>query len=215
MSATAGRPDEVDAETALRAADPRLGRLIDAVIERAGRQRFVASPAASHFEALTRSIIYQQLSGKAAATIYGRVVAAVGGSVVPESILATSDEILRAAGLSTAKARYVRALADAATGGLDFATIASLPDEAVIDALTHVPGVGVWTAQMFLMFRLGRPDVLPTGDLAIQKGVQLAHGLRKRAAPGYVRRAGARWKPYRSLASLYLWAALDQKLPSG
>jgi len=84
-----------------------------------------------------------------------------------------------------------------------------LPDEAIVDTLTKVPGIGVWTAQMFLMFRLHRPDVLPTRDLGIQRGLQIAYGLRKPAAPGYVARAGKKWSPYRSIASLYLWAAVD------
>jgi len=214
MRGREGRAEPVDVEAILRAADPRLGALIDAVIEAGGRQRFAPSPASSHFEALARSIIYQQLSGKAAATIYGRLVVSLGGTVAPEPILAASEELLRSAGLSSAKVRYVRALAEAvALGGLDLDAVAELPDEAVIEALTQVPGVGVWTAHMFLMFRLHRPDVLPTGDLGIRKGLQLAHGLRRPAAPGYVRRAGVRWAPYRSIACLYLWAALDLKTP--
>jgi len=204
-------------EDALRAADPRLGRLIDAVIEKAGPKRYAPSPYASHFEALARSIVYQQLSGKAAATIYGRVVEALGGEVAPERLLAVSDDALQAAGLSRPKIRYTRALARAvADRAIDLDAVESASDDEVIEALTRVQGVGVWTAQMFLMFRLRRPDVLPTGDLGIQKGLQLAHGLRNVAAPGYVKRAGARWTPHRSLACLYLWAALDEKvvLPS-
>jgi len=205
--------DDLLAERELSAADPRLGLLIDRVIEKAGPQRFEPSPFPTHFEALARSIVYQQLSGKAAATIYGRVVDAVGGSVAPDAVLAASDEALRAAGLSRPKIRYVRALARAvADREVELDRVEALPDDQVIEALTHVQGVGVWTAQMFLMFRLRRPNVLPTGDLGIQKGLQLAHGLRNPAAPGYVKRAGARWAPHRSLACLYLWAALDQKV---
>ncbi|HEY0840641.1 MAG TPA: DNA-3-methyladenine glycosylase 2 family protein, partial [Vulgatibacter sp.] len=200
-------------EDALRASDPRLGRLVDAVVAKAGPQRFAPSPHSSHFEALARSIVYQQLSGKAAATIYGRVLDAVGGVLAPAPLLAASDESLRAAGLSRPKIRYVRALATAvADGEVDLDAAEALPNEAVIEALTKVQGVGVWTAQMFLMFRLGRPDVLPTGDLGIQKGLQFAHGLRRPAAPGYVKRAGSRWAPWQSLACLYLWAALDERI---
>lgn len=205
--------DTLAAEEYLRAADPRLGRLIERVVEKAGAQRFVPSPHATHFEALARSIVYQQLSGKAAATIHGRVVELVGGSVAPETILAAGDEALRAAGLSRPKIRYMRALARAVTDReVDLEHVESLPDDEVIEALTRVQGIGVWTAQMFLMFRLGRPNILPTGDLGIQKGLQIAHGLKQPAAPGYVKRAGARWAPHRSLACLYLWAALDEKV---
>lgn len=210
------QPAERSPEELLRSADPRLGRLIDAVVAKAGPQRFQPSPHASHFEALARSIVYQQLSGKAAATIYGRVLEALGGSMHPERILAVGDADLQAAGLSRPKIRYVRALAGAVTSGeVDLDHAESLPDQEVIASLTRVQGVGVWTAQMFLMFRLRRPNVLPTGDLGIQKGLQLAHGLRNPAAPGYVQRAGARWAPHRSLACLYLWAALDEKVVLG
>ncbi|AKU92538.1 DNA-3-methyladenine glycosylase family protein [Vulgatibacter incomptus] len=214
--ASAARPQKSsfhDAESVLRESDPRLGRLIDAVVERAGRQRFPPSPAATHFEALARSIVYQQLSGKAAATIWGRVVGVLGGAVTPEPILSAADETLRAAGLSNSKVRYVRALARAVHDGeVDLDHVESLPDDAVIRTLTAVSGIGVWTAQMFLMFRLHRPDVLATGDLGIQKGLQIAHCLKNPAAPGYVLRAGSRWAPHRSLACLYLWAALDLKV---
>lgn len=205
----------VEIEHHLRTVDPRLGALIDQVIAAAGVQRFEPSPAATHFEALARSIVFQQLSGKAARTIHGRVVDALGGAISPEAVLRSSPEALRAAGLSQGKARYLTALSEAvASGSLALEGIEALPDEAVIDALTQVKGIGVWTAQMFLMFRLGRGDVLPTNDLGIQKGLQRAHGLRKPAAPGYVRKAGVRWAPHRSTACLYLWAALDQLLPT-
>jgi len=211
--ASDGSPDGI--ETALSAADPRLGRLIEEVVARGGRQRFQGSRASTHFEAIARSIVYQQLSGKAAATIYGRVVAALGGELTPELAVGADVEELRSAGLSAPKARYLRALAEAVVEGeLDLGSVEHLPDEDVVAALTRVPGIGVWTAQMFLMFRLGRPDVLPAADLGIRKGLQLAHGLRNPAAPGHVERAGRRWAPYRSIACLYLWAALDLKLVS-
>ncbi len=197
-------------ELALAERDPRLGALVERVIAHAGRRRFATSTARSHFEALARSIVYQQLSGKAAATIYGRFSAALGGDVTPSAVLATTDAELRALGLSVGKARYVRALAEAVEAGqLDLEHASSLDDDAVVRALTSVKGIGVWTAQMFLMFRLQRPDVLPTRDLGIQKGLSLAHGLKKVAAPGYVERAGAKWAPYRSVACLYLWAGLE------
>ncbi len=197
-------------ERALAASDPRLGALIDRVVAHRGPRRFATSTARSHFEALTRSIVYQQLSGKAAGTIYGRFVEALGGEVTPGALVAIDDPALRAIGLSAGKARYVRALAEAVVEGrLDLENASSLSDAEVIAALTSVKGVGVWTAQMFLMFRLHREDVLPTGDLGIRKGLMLAHGLRREAAPGYVERAGKRWAPFRSVACLYLWAGLE------
>jgi DNA-3-methyladenine glycosylase II len=194
------------AERCLCAADPRLAKSI----EKAGPLRFGPSPARSHFDAIARSIIYQQLSTKAAATIYSRYLKALAGNPEPKRVIAKRPETLRAAGLSESKVRYLKALATAVTtGALDLEHIADLPDEAIVDQLTNVPGVGVWTAQMFLMFRLHRLDVLPTRDLGIQRGLQLSYGLHKPAAPGYVARVGKKWAPYRSIASLYLWAAVD------
>jgi DNA-3-methyladenine glycosylase II len=197
-------------ECHLADADPRLGRLIARLMSAGGVRRFQPSTAPSDFDALARSIVYQQLSTMAASTIYGRYVEALGGAPSPERVLeARSDRLLRA-GLSRAKVRYVKALASAvASGELDLGSLRGLPDESVVEALTGVPGVGLWTAQMFLMFRLHRPDVLPTIDVGIRRGLQIAHGLRKPAAPGYVSRSGRRWAPYRSLACLYLWAALE------
>jgi DNA-3-methyladenine glycosylase II len=195
------------AEKHLCACDPMLGEVIRAV----GPQRFAKSPARSHFDAIARSIIYQQLSKKAAATIYTRYRDIVRGRTRgPEEAWAADAGCLRSAGLSTSKVRYLKELAKAVIdGGLDLDHIDDLPDDDVVSLLTKVPGVGVWTAQMFLMFRLRRPDVLPTRDVGVQRGLQLAHGLRKPAAPGYIARAGKRWSPFRSLACLYLWAAVD------
>ncbi|MDD5309242.1 MAG: DNA-3-methyladenine glycosylase 2 family protein [Deltaproteobacteria bacterium] len=199
-------------ERYLSDADPRLGSLISRVIEVEGPRRYQPSNASSHFDAIARSIVYQQLSKKAAATIYGRYRAIVRGGDPDEVIRAGVDE-LRAAGLSAPKVRYLRSLAEAVTSGsLDLRCIDKLTDYDVVDALTKVTGVGVWTAQMFLMFRLRRPDVLPIHDIGIQRGLQIAHGLRKPAAPGWIARAGARWAPSRSLACLYLWAAVDLRL---
>jgi DNA-3-methyladenine glycosylase II len=203
-------------EAALRVADPALGRLIDAVVGRAGPQPVPPSTARSHYEALLRAIVYQQLSGKAAGTIYGRVMALMDGDPLPERLLGVPETALRGAGLSAGKARYVRALSDAvASGAIDVGPgIESLDDDAIVKQLTVVPGVGVWSAQMFLMFRLGRPDVLAVGDLGVQKGLQLAHGLEAVPSPKDVARLGAAWSPYRSLACRYLWKAVDLKLDS-
>lgn len=192
--------------------DPRLGSLIARVIEVQGPRRYRTSNASSHFDALARSIIYQQLSKKAAATIYERYRGVVRTGN-PDEVLAADDVMLKSTGLSSPKVRYLKALATAVSSGtLDLQRIEEASDDEIIDSLTVVPGIGVWTAQMFLMFRLRRPDVLPTHDVGIQRGLQIAHGLKKPAAPGYILRAGARWAPYRSLACLYLWAGVDLRI---
>ncbi len=209
-AAAAGAGEGHQAERHLAGADPRLGELVARVVAAGGVRRFKSSTASSDFDAIARSIVYQQLSTMAASTIYGRYVDALEGCPSPERVLETRPERLLQAGLSRPKVRYVKALASAvASGELELGSLRELPDESVIDALTRVPGVGLWTAQMFLMFRLQRPDVLPTIDVGIRRGLQMAHGLRKPAAPGYVFRSGRRWAPYRSLACLYLWAALE------
>lgn len=200
-----------EVEEALAACDVRLGKLIRAVVDRGGFKRFRPSAATSHFDAIARSIIYQQLSKRAAATIYGRYRSVVRAGDSDE-VLAASDEILKSAGLSAPKVRYLKALATAVSSReLDLQCVEESSDDEIIDALTSVPGVGV-KAQMFLMFRLRRPDVLPTHDVGIQRGLQIAHGLKKPAAPGYILRAGARWAPHRSLACLYLWAGVDLRI---
>jgi DNA-3-methyladenine glycosylase II len=205
----AGKP-----ESRLRQADPLLGRAIDRVVKRIGAQRFAPSSASSHFDSLARSIVYQQLSLKAAATIYGRVLGCLGGRVTAGRVLATPVSRLRAAGLSGAKVAYLRSLASAVERRrLDLKAVARSSDEQVVSALTALDGIGVWTAQMFLMFRLGRLDVLPVGDAGIRNGLRLAHRLPRLPTPSEVASAGERWAPYRSIASLYLWALLE--LPAG
>ena len=200
-------------EAHLAAADPCLGAVISRVIAVEGPRRYRASNAASHFDALARSIIYQQLSKKSAATIYARYREALGGSAEPGAVAMTDDGALRSAGLSAPKVKYIKGLASSVVAGyLDLDRMHERTDSEIIALLTEVPGIGVWTAQMFLMFRLRRPDVLPTHDLGIRRGLQIAHRLKKPAAPGYILRAGARWAPYRSLACLYLWAGLDLQI---
>jgi DNA-3-methyladenine glycosylase II len=158
-----------------------------------------------------RSIIYQQLSGKAAATIHARVMGLYGGRApLPDELAATTDEQLRGVGLSRQKLSYLKDLASRVAGNeLPIETLHELPDADVIDALVSVKGVGRWTAQMFLMFRLGRPDVLPELDLGIQKAIQRAYRLRKRPTPERVLKIGAPWAPYRTVASWYLWRSLE------
>ncbi len=181
------------------------------VIARVGPCTLVPRTEWTHFDALVRSIVFQQLSGKAAATIHGRVIRIIGeGPGAPAKIVATSHESLRGAGLSTAKANYVRNLAEhVIDGSLPVDTLDELDDEEVIAALTQVKGIGRWSAQMFLMFRLGRPDVLPEADLGIQKGIQKAYKMRKLPTPAQVLKRGVQWGPYRTVASWYLWRVLE------
>jgi DNA-3-methyladenine glycosylase II len=202
--------DDFSIEDTLTARDPMLGVLISKVLNCSGPKRFKPSNAASDFDAIARSIIYQQLSKIAAATIYARYIGVFGGPPTPNQLLATQVELLRQKGLSLPKIRYLRALATAILDGeLCMERLDDYSDEVVIELLTKVPGIGVWTAQMYLMFRLGRYDILPTNDLGVQRGLQLAYGLRRPAAPNYVKRVGRRWAPYRSIACLYLWASVD------
>lgn len=184
------------------------------VIDSVGKCTLAPRTEWTHFDALVRSIVYQQLSGKAAATIHGRVLALIGDGVeAPGRIEATSHDALRSAGLSNAKANYVRNLAEhVLDGSLPIESLHELSDEEIIAALTQVKGIGRWSAQMFLMFRLGRPDVLPDLDLGVQKGIQRAYKLRKLPTPAQVMRRGAVWAPYRTVASWYMWRVLE--LPS-
>jgi DNA-3-methyladenine glycosylase II len=191
----------------LRKADPILQR----VIERVGAYRLTPRRDGTHFDHIARAIVYQQLSGKAAATIHGRVCALFPNSAIdPGLLLAMPDERLRAAGLSRAKALYLRDLAARSTSGeLRVDSLHELSDEEILAQLVAVKGVGVWTAQMFLMFRLGRLDILPESDLGIRKGVQMAYSMRTLPTPKKVEELGARWAPYRTIAAWYLWRLLD------
>ena len=185
--------------------------MLAGVIERVGPCRFRRRAAGTHFDALLRSIVYQQLSGKAAGTILDRVLALYGGSYPrPAQLLETSDDVLRAAGLSRQKLAYLRDLAAKVdTDEVPLARVGRMSDEAIIAHLTRVKGIGRWTAQMFLMFRLGRPDVLPELDLGIQTAIQRAYELRERPTPADVLRIGAAWRPHATIASWYLWRSLE------
>lgn len=191
----------------LRRADPRLAN----VIERVGQCRFAPVSDGTHFDALVRSIIYQQLSGSAAGTIHRRVIDGFGGrSPEPGTLLETADERLRGWGLSRQKIAYLRDLAVASRDGrLPVEELHALDDDEVIAALTSVKGIGRWTAHMFLMFRLGRPDVLPELDLGVRKAMLRVYRLRKLPPPDRVHRIGAPWAPYRTIASWYLWRSLE------
>lgn len=191
----------------LRQADPVLGGIID----RVGPCRLEARRTGTHYDALVRSIVFQQLSGKAARTIHERFRAIYPRRRPrPELVLDTSDAELRAAGLSRQKIGYLRDLsARVADRSLPLAHLGRLPDDAIIEHLVQVKGIGRWTVQMFLMFRLGRPDVLPELDLGVQNAIQRAYGLRKRPTPKEVLRIGEPWRPYASVASWYLWRSLE------
>jgi DNA-3-methyladenine glycosylase II len=187
--------------------DPVLGGIID----RVGPCRLEARRSGTHYDALVRSIVFQQLSGKAARTIHDRFRAIYPkGRPRPELVLATDDTALRAAGLSRQKIGYLRDLSARVTErSLPLAHLGRLPDDAIIEHLVQVKGIGRWTVQMFLMFRLGRPDVLPELDLGVQNAIQRAYGLRKRPTPKEVLRIGEPWRPYASVASWYLWRSLE------
>ena len=195
----------------LAARDPALARLVAA----AGPCELGVPRELTHFGSLCRSITFQQLAGRAAATIFGRFVAvATGGGepidLTPEGVLACPEESLRGAGLSAAKTRAIRALAERAVSGeLPLHDVEHIGDEELIDRLSAVPGIGRWTAEMFLIFRLGRPDVLPVDDYGVRKGFALAYGKRTLPTPTALARHGERWRPYRTVASWYLWRALD------
>jgi DNA-3-methyladenine glycosylase II len=200
------------------------------IIERIGPYRMQFGPA--EFHSLAEAIVYQQLNGKAAETIFKRFAALAGEPLMPEGILKLSDEQMRGAGLSKQKSAYLKDLAArTASGELDFARLPEMPDEEVIEHLTRVKGIGVWTAQMFLMFSLRRENVLPTGDFGVRMAmykhyldVQRAKIVKKSAGgkkgrkrkiklptPEQMEKIAKCWEPYRSVACWYLWKSLDMK----
>jgi 3-methyladenine DNA glycosylase/8-oxoguanine DNA glycosylase len=188
--------------------DPKLAR----VIEQSGPVRLQIAAAQSTFEALAESIVYQQLSGKAAATIHGRVCALFPRSRIhPERLADATDEQLRGAGLSRAKLLALRDLAQKTLDGTvpSIRELSSMADDDVVERLVSVRGVGRWTVEMLLIFRLGRPDVLPVHDYGVRYGFQLAYGKRALPAPKDLARHGEMWRPFRTVASWYLWRAVD------
>jgi DNA-3-methyladenine glycosylase II len=191
----------------------RRDPVLAALIKQHGACRLAEALRVDHFSALVRAIIFQQLSTKAASTIHGRLMALMpNAQVTPAALVAIRDEQLRGVGISRQKAMYLRDLCDKVNAGLvELDAVESLDDEAVIEALTLVKGIGRWTAEMFLMFRLHRPDVLPVGDLGIVTAVQKAYGLRKRPDADRLRRLAEPWRPYRSIACWYLWRSLDNQ----
>jgi len=191
----------------LKRVDPVLARVIEAV----GPCRLESRREGTHFQALVRSIVFQQLSGKAASTILARFNALYPNNTpTPDAVLATSDAQLRAVGLSRQKIGYMRDLASKVTDGtLPLDAVESMDDYDLIAHLVQVKGIGRWTAQMFLMFRLDRRDVLPELDLGIQNAIKRAYRKRKRPTPKDVRKIGAKWSPHSSVASWYLWRSLE------
>jgi DNA-3-methyladenine glycosylase II len=191
----------------LSAADPILGQWMAQV----GSCGWSRSNDGTHFDHIARSIVYQQLSGAAAGTIYGRMLALYGGKTpTPAQIARTPDATLRAVGLSGRKVEYIKDLArHTHAGSIAVNSIHEMQDAEVIETLTQVRGIGDWTAQMVLMFRLGRPDVLPVLDLGVQTAIKLLYGLRSHPTPERVAKIGARWAPYRTVASWYLWRRVD------
>jgi DNA-3-methyladenine glycosylase II len=200
--------DYTRARRLLARRDPVLAGLI----RRHGECGLARSEHTDPFAALIRAIVSQQLSTKAAATIHARFRALFEGVPHPSQVEAVTDDRLRAVGLSSQKLAYVRDLCRRVQdGSLPLHDLDGMSDERVIETLTQVKGIGRWTAEMFLMFRLQRPDVLPVDDLGIVKAVQRAYGLRKTPTPERLTSIGEAWRPYRSVACWYLWASLDNK----
>jgi DNA-3-methyladenine glycosylase II len=188
----------------LKQSDPVLSGIIDRVGDYGIEFR---DP---DFETLVKSIVYQQLSGRVASVIFGRVVKAAGGKLTPESILKLRPGRMRALGLSGQKTAYIRDLArHTRDGRVDFRELLALPDEAVIERLTEVKGIGEWTAHMFLIFALRRTDVLPLGDLGIRAAIRKAYGFAELPEPAEMEALAARWRPYCTVASWYLWRSLE------
>jgi DNA-3-methyladenine glycosylase II len=207
------RPVSAKARKALAASDPKMADLIERVgkIDLATRlRRRKEERPGDAYGALLRAIVGQQLSTKAARTIYLRVLDLFGGvTPSPEQLLEAKEEELRGAGLSGRKTEYIRDLASHVLDGeLELDRLEELGDEEVIEEIVAVRGLGRWTAEMFLIFHLERPDVLSGGDLGIRKAIQIEYGLKEMPPPKQVEEIGERWRPYRSLASIYLWESL-------
>jgi len=192
----------------LREADPVVGALIEA------HGPYRPRPAMDHYESLLRTILFQQLNGVAAAAIRDRWLALYGGAYpTPTALLATTDEAFRASGVSRQKAAYMRDVAQhVLAGSLELDALDALSDDEVVAQITAVKGLGEWSAHMFLMFQLGRPDVLPVGDFGVRNGMRVAYQLAAMPTPAEAREIGAHWAPYRSVASWYMWRAVETPL---
>jgi DNA-3-methyladenine glycosylase II len=190
----------------LKKSDP----ILRAIIERVGPCRMEFG--VPEFSSLAEAIVYQQLNGRAAVTIFNRFAALAGEPLTPEGILKLSDEQLRRVGLSKQKSSYLKDLAAKTSDGLlNFARLPEMTDEEVIEHLTQVKGVGMWTAHMFLIFSLRRPNVLPTGDYGVQVAIRKHYKKRKLPKPKDMEKIARLWEPYRSVACWYMWRSLDIK----
>ena len=201
--------DHIKAHEHLTRTDKRLAR----VIAKTGAFRFQLDQCDSVYESLLEAIVYQSISGKAAATIYARIEAlgANGLCPTPAEILAISNQKLREAGLSGAKAAAMKDLAQKTIDGVvpTLEAAGQLSDEELVERLVSVRGIGAWTVEMFLIFRLGRPDVLPIHDYGVQKGFALTYGKKEIPKPRELAAFGERWRPYRTIASWYMWRAVE------
>jgi 3-methyladenine DNA glycosylase/8-oxoguanine DNA glycosylase len=194
----------------LRRVDPVLARVVRDV----GPCRLEVDRRGGAFASLAEAILYQQITGKAALSIHRRLCALVGRRHPrPEDLLAATDAQLREVGLSRQKIRYLRDLSEKVRNGLSLARVSRLPDDDVIAALTTVLGIGRWTAEMFLIFRLGRLDVLPVDDYGVRKAMQRAYRMRSLPKPERMRKLAEPWRPYRTVASWYLWKSIDGGAP--
>ena len=203
--------DYAPAVAALTRRDPQLRALVRVVGPCTMGQGRTRRP---HFAELARMICYQQLAGAAARTIHGRFEALYDGHPTPDAVLATPDTALRAAGLSAAKAASIRDLAVRVDAGeVKLARMSRLPDDEIVRELTLVRGIGPWTAEMFLMFQLGRPDVWPVDDLGVRKGYSLIYGLPAMPKARDLEPLGERFRPYRSVVAWYCWRAVDTVVP--
>ena len=190
----------------LKKSDPVLRE----IIERIGPCRMEYGPP--EFHSLAEAIVYQQLNGRAALTIFNRFAELAGNPLTPAGIMKLTDQQMRSVGLSKQKSSYLRDMAERAIKGeLDFSKLHTMSDQDVIKHLTQVKGVGVWTAQMFLMFTLKRPNVLPTGDFGVQMAIKRLYSKRKMPKPLHMEKIARAWEPYRSIACWYLWRSIDVK----
>ena len=190
----------------------RRDPVLAALIRKHGECGLAQAQRADHFSALVRAITGQQLSTKAASTIFARLVALMPDGLTPAALSALTDEQMRAVGMSRQKITYFRDLCGKALSGVvPLDALDQMSDEEVIVALTKIKGVGRWSAEMFLMFRLHRPDVLPVDDLGIVNAIKNVYRLRKRPNADRIRKIGAAWEPYRSVACWYLWRSLDNE----
>lgn len=201
-------PDYRAARRHLMKCDPTLRD----VMKRVGPCRLHAVAPRDAFETLCRTIVSQQLSTKAAATIFGRFSDLFpDGKLTPERVMTLSDDRIRACGFSRAKTSFVKDLASRVIDGrLDLKGLRRQPDEEVLRQLVAVKGIGRWTAEVFMMFRLGRPDILPADDLGLMNAVHRAYKMRRRPTAALLRKVGERWSPHRSVAAWYLWASLNE-----